>query len=76
MPLIVIVIVTAIKDAIEDWRRTVLDNELNNAPVHRLVDWNNVNTSEEKVGLWRRIKKATTKAIVLMSGLITRSRSA
>ena len=55
---------TSIKDGIEDWRRTVLDNELNNAPVHRLVDWDNVNVSEDKVGLWRKIKKGTTKAIV------------
>ncbi|KAI6798647.1 hypothetical protein KC350_g16292, partial [Hortaea werneckii] len=36
VPLIVIVVVTAIKDAIEDWRRTVLDTQINNAPVHRL----------------------------------------
>ena len=52
------------KDAIEDWRRTVLDNELNNAPVHRLVDWNNVNTSEDSISLWRRIKKATSHGIL------------
>ena len=64
MPLIAILFVTAVKDAIEDWRRTVLDNELNNSPVHRLVDWNNVNSSDDDVSLWRRIKKATTRRIV------------
>ncbi|KAF1916827.1 hypothetical protein BDU57DRAFT_246243 [Ampelomyces quisqualis] len=64
VPLIVILVVTSIKDAIEDWRRTVLDVELNNAPVHRLVDFNNVNTAEDTISLWRRIKKATTKSIV------------
>ena len=64
MPLIVILTLTAIKDGIEDWRRTVLDNELNNAPVHRLVDWNNVNTAGDKVSLWRRFKKATTRGII------------
>ena len=64
VPLIVILFVTAVKDAIEDWRRTVLDNELNNSPIHRLVDWNNVNTSEDDVSLWRRIKKATTRGIM------------
>jgi hypothetical protein len=37
VPLIVIVVITAIKDAIEDYRRTILDNELNNSPVHRLL---------------------------------------
>ncbi|EME48532.1 hypothetical protein DOTSEDRAFT_67546 [Dothistroma septosporum NZE10] len=64
VPIIVILTITAIKDAIEDWRRTVLDNELNNAPVHRLVDWENVNVSDEKVGVWRQFKKANTRAIL------------
>ncbi|SMR52405.1 unnamed protein product [Zymoseptoria tritici ST99CH_1E4] len=64
VPIIVILTITAIKDAVEDWRRTVLDNELNNAPVHRLVDWNNVNVSDEKIGWWRRFKKATTRGII------------
>ena len=64
MPLIVILTLTAIKDAIEDWGRTVLDNELNNAPVHRLVDWENVNTQGDTVSLWRRFKKANTRGII------------
>ncbi|KAF2097844.1 P-type ATPase-like protein [Rhizodiscina lignyota] len=64
VPLIVILTVTAIKDAIEDWRRTVLDNELNNAPVHRLVDFVNVNTAEDKISLWRKFKKANTRAVL------------
>jgi phospholipid-translocating ATPase len=62
VPLIVIVVLTAIKDAIEDYRRTVLDIELNNASVHRLVGWNNVNVQDDNVSLWRRIKKATSRA--------------
>jgi phospholipid-translocating ATPase len=64
VPLIFILFVTALKDAIEDWRRTVLDNELNNAPIHRLVDFNNVNTAEDSISLWRRFKKANTKAVL------------
>ena len=52
------------KDAIEDWRRTVLDNELNNSSVHRLMDWTNVNSSADDISLWRRFKKATTRTIV------------
>lgn len=64
VPLIVILFLTAVKDAIEDWRRTVLDNELNNSPVHRLVDWENVNSSDDSISLWRRIKKATTRSII------------
>ncbi|PGH11386.1 hypothetical protein AJ79_04887 [Helicocarpus griseus UAMH5409] len=64
VPLISILTVTAIKDAIEDWRRTVLDNELNNSPIHRLVDWSNVNSVEDNVSLWRKVKKTTTRAVV------------
>ena len=57
-------VVTAIKDAIEDWRRTVVDNEVNNSPVYRLIDWNNVNSVEDNVSLWRRFKKASTRATI------------
>ena len=53
------------KDAVEDWRRTVLDNELNNTPVHRLVNFNNVNTDDESISLWRRFKKANTRLVLL-----------
>ncbi|KAF2202092.1 phospholipid-translocating P-type ATPase [Delitschia confertaspora ATCC 74209] len=63
VPLIVILALTALKDAIEDWRRTVLDNELNNAPVHRLVDFNNVNTAEDHISMWRKFKKANSRGI-------------
>lgn len=63
MPLIVILFVTAVKDGIEDYRRTVLDNELNNSPVHRLVDWHNVNASEDDLTFWRRVKKATSRGL-------------
>jgi phospholipid-translocating ATPase len=52
-----------VKDAVEDYRRTILDIELNNSPVHRLLDWNNVNVSEDDISLWRRFKKATTRAM-------------
>ncbi|PYH89087.1 phospholipid-translocating P-type ATPase [Aspergillus ellipticus CBS 707.79] len=64
VPLIIIVVVTAFKDAIEDWRRTVSDNELNNSPVYRLTDWENVNATEDNVSAWRRFKKACTRTVV------------
>ncbi|KAK3620398.1 phospholipid transporting ATPase [Elasticomyces elasticus] len=64
VPLIVIIILTAIKDGIEDWRRTVVDNELNNSSVHRLADWDNVNTADEYINPWRRFKKANTRAVL------------
>ncbi|KAG5934606.1 hypothetical protein E4U53_000664 [Claviceps sorghi] len=61
VPLIVIIVATAAKDAVEDYRRTVLDIELNNAPVHKLQDWHNVNVREDDVSAWRRFKKANTR---------------
>ncbi|OBT82867.1 hypothetical protein VE02_08568 [Pseudogymnoascus sp. 03VT05] len=60
-PLIVIVFVTSIKDAVEDYRRSNLDDELNNSAVHRLFEWNNVNVDTDDVSLWRRTKKGTTR---------------
>ncbi|KAI9725741.1 MAG: hypothetical protein M1828_002624 [Chrysothrix sp. TS-e1954] len=75
VPLIVIVVITAIKDAIEDTRRTLLDNELNNSPVHRLMGWTNVNTSGDKVSLWRRFKKANTRGLVAMWRLLKKMTS-
>ncbi|KAH6894066.1 hypothetical protein B0T10DRAFT_399522 [Thelonectria olida] len=60
VPLIFIIAVTAIKDAIEDYRRTILDIELNNAPVHRLRNWTNVNVLEGDVSVWRQFKKANS----------------
>ncbi|KAM3442878.1 hypothetical protein NHJ13734_002116 [Beauveria thailandica] len=61
VPLIVIICLTAIKDAIEDYRRTITDIELNNAPVHRLMNWNNVNVEVGDVSTWRKMKKATSR---------------
>ncbi|KAJ4310165.1 phospholipid transporting ATPase [Fusarium piperis] len=69
VPLIFIITVTAIKDAIEDYRRTILDIELNNAPVHRLRNWTNVNVLEGDVSVWRQFKKANSQFF----GLIWRS---
>lgn len=74
MPLIVIVFITSVKDAVEDYRRTILDIELNNSPVHRLVDWNNVNVSADDVSLWRRFKKATTRLMVTIWGKIKKNK--
>ncbi|KAG4306223.1 hypothetical protein PORY_000211 [Pneumocystis oryctolagi] len=63
VPLIVIILVTAIKDGIEDWRRTVLDNELNNTKTYMLCNWHNINVVDENISLWRRLKKATSRII-------------
>jgi phospholipid-translocating ATPase len=47
----------------------MLDNELNNSPVHRLVEWDNVNVSADDISLWRRCKKATSRGIRFLVGL-------
>ncbi|CAD6900941.1 unnamed protein product [Tilletia controversa] len=43
LPLVSILGITAIKDAVEDHRRHVLDNTVNNAAVTKLGNWRNVN---------------------------------
>jgi phospholipid-translocating ATPase len=64
VPIIVIVTITAVKDAVEDYRRTLLDLELNNTPTQVLAYCHNFNVTDEDISLWRRIKKASTKLTV------------
>ncbi|CAK9435324.1 uncharacterized protein LODBEIA_P57110 [Lodderomyces beijingensis] len=75
VPLIVIVIITAIKDAVEDSRRTITDLEVNNQHTHILEQvhdsdyhYENRNVNDEKVSLWRRFKKWNTKLLVKFWG--------
>ncbi|RPA81799.1 phospholipid-translocating P-type ATPase [Ascobolus immersus RN42] len=63
VPLIVILLITAIKDAIEDFRRTVLDNELNNTSTYILDSSLNPNVVDENISLWRKTKKMTTRIL-------------
>ncbi|KAK6355385.1 hypothetical protein TWF696_004492 [Orbilia brochopaga] len=63
IPLVAILLITGIKDAIEDYRRTVLDLELNNTPVHILLGVTNVNATDDQISLWRQIKKATSRGL-------------
>ena len=42
VPLIVIVCITAIKDAVEDYSRAASDAELNNSPIHLLTGVHNL----------------------------------
>lgn len=72
VPLIVIVIITAIKDAIEDSRRTITDLEVNNQLTHILTQvtdtpeytYDNYNISHEPVSLWRRFKKFNSRLMI------------
>lgn len=69
VPLIVICAITAIKDAIEDSRRTVTDMEVNNQYSHILGNvsgensYVNYNVNDEKISLWRRFKKANSRLL-------------
>ncbi|CUM68329.1 uncharacterized protein PRCAT00006051001 [Priceomyces carsonii] len=72
VPLICIVIITAIKDAIEDSRRTVSDLEVNNQITHILTQvsdsdtgyvYENANINDEKISLWRQFKKANSRLL-------------
>lgn len=64
VPLIVIVCITAIKDAFEDFRRVVSDAELNNSPIHLLTGLHNNNVIVDDVGPWRRFKKKCTRGTI------------
>lgn len=63
VPLIVIVIITAIKDGFEDYRRVSSDTELNNTPIHLLQGYDNVNIALDKVSPWRRFKKSCSRLL-------------
>lgn len=63
LPLIVIIVITAVKDAIEDWRRTVLDMGVNNTPTQILREMPNHNVVDDHIGLWRKFKKACTRTM-------------
>ena len=63
VPLVVIVCITAIKDAFEDYSRARSDADLNNSPVHLLSGIENVNGGIDHVSGWRKFKKACTKGV-------------
>ncbi|GME67957.1 unnamed protein product [Ambrosiozyma monospora] len=58
VPLIVVVALTAIKDAFEDNRRAASDLEMNTSRIHVIMGPHNPNVVVDNVGLWRRFKKA------------------
>lgn len=61
VPLIVIVCITAAKDAFEDYRRGTSDSELNNSPIHLLSGLENPNMVVDYVLPWRKFKKASSR---------------
>lgn len=67
IPLSVILLTTAIKDGIEDYRRCVLDKKFNNTLTWKLVGFNNANALGEHIGLWRKLKKFISHTVADMS---------
>lgn len=61
VPLIVIVCITAVKDAFEDYKRADSDSDLNNSPIHLLNGLPNSNVLENYVSGWRKFKKQCTR---------------
>ncbi|CAN3373146.1 phospholipid-transporting ATPase Dnf1p [Diutina rugosa] len=75
VPLIVIVLITAVKDGVEDSRRTVTDMEINNQGTHILkqnsasssnYNYINNNVNSDYVSPWRRFKKACSRGMFRM----------
>ncbi|KAI8146793.1 hypothetical protein BJV82DRAFT_509376 [Fennellomyces sp. T-0311] len=55
LPLIAILVITAIKDAFEDWKRNQSDDRINNAKTLTLENWKNVNKPDVNGGFFRSI---------------------
>lgn len=60
LPLLFILAVTAIKDAIEDYRRVVLDEQVNNSAVTKLCEWKNVNQPTDPRSWWEKVLRINT----------------
>ncbi|KAI9323661.1 hypothetical protein BX666DRAFT_2016811 [Dichotomocladium elegans] len=52
LPLMAIILITAIKDGIEDHRRSQSDNRVNNAKTLKLANWKNVNVEDTADSRW------------------------
>ncbi|KAI0684455.1 phospholipid-translocating P-type ATPase [Cytidiella melzeri] len=55
LPLIFILVVTAIKDGVEDYRRALLDEEVNNSASTKLGQWMNVNQPHDPRNWFERM---------------------
>ncbi|KAG2220443.1 hypothetical protein INT45_004185 [Circinella minor] len=52
LPLMAILLITAIKDGIEDWKRNQSDSRVNNTKVQKLANWKNVNIQDNTDNRW------------------------
>ncbi|KAG0677236.1 hypothetical protein C6P42_000933 [Pichia californica] len=74
VPLIVIVVLTAFKDAFEDYRRSISDYEMNNSKVHKFIGIENFNAMDDHVGPWRRFKKSCSKTSIKFLNLFKKKK--
>ncbi|CAH6723659.1 phospholipid-transporting ATPase Dnf1p [[Candida] jaroonii] len=68
VPLIVIVAITALRDAFEDYRRGSSDSALNNSPIHLIQGLDNKNVMKDYVSNWRKFKKFSTRTTNKVAG--------
>lgn len=74
VPIICIIVITAIRDAIEDHRRFSLDKVFNNEITYVLSGVKNPNIGDMKVGPWRKFKKACTRGMSAIARVFTRKK--
>ncbi|KAI8906959.1 hypothetical protein EDD86DRAFT_210177 [Gorgonomyces haynaldii] len=73
LPIVIIVVATAIKDAIEDWKRHEADANENMARTYTLSGWKNLNYKESKTTVLKRVfmfVKQTLKLLTRGLGLL------
>ncbi|OUM67612.1 hypothetical protein PIROE2DRAFT_30469, partial [Piromyces sp. E2] len=61
LPLVSIIIITAIKDGYEDLKRHKEDNVVNNTPAYILDNWTNINYSKTNISFINKIKSKLLK---------------
>ncbi|KAI9140278.1 hypothetical protein BKA69DRAFT_1167692 [Paraphysoderma sedebokerense] len=57
LPVIVITLITAAKDGVEDWKRHITDNQVNTREVQTLGGWKNVNYDEDRARRKRKFRR-------------------
>lgn len=75
VPLIVIVVLTAIRDGVEDSRRAISDFEMNSSKVQRLSGIENPNVIEDNIGPWRRFKKSCSRVTKKMMTVVLKRKN-
>ncbi|KAI9003711.1 hypothetical protein BC832DRAFT_88201 [Gaertneriomyces semiglobifer] len=66
-PIVFIIVATALKDAIEDWRRHRADAGVNKAPAYVLSNWNNTNHADSTKltikAMLKRLRRTASRAM-------------